>query len=60
MRTPCCECPYRKLTCHDRCEDYIRFNEKLLAAKNAFKGKHEADAFIITMTIKRRKGAHVR
>ena len=24
------------------------------------KGKHEADAFIITMTIKRRKGAHIR
>ena len=60
MRSPCTECPYRKLTCHDKCAEYISYNEKRLAAKNAFRGKHEADDFIITMTIKRRKGAHIR
>lgn len=58
--SPCHNCQQRKLTCHDRCEEYLKFNEERLAAKNAFKGEHEADSFTIFNVLKRRKGAHIK
>lgn len=60
MHSPCQACPQRKLTCHDKCGAYLAYNEEKLRAKQAFKGKHEADDFTIKGVYKRRKGAHLR
>jgi len=60
MHSPCHECPHRKLTCHDRCKEYLEFNEKRLASRNAFKGEHEAITFLVKGVFKRRKGAHIK
>lgn len=60
MQSPCCECPHRKLTCHDRCPEYLSYNEEKLRAKQSFKDKHEADDFTIKGVYKRRRGAYIR
>lgn len=37
MSSPCQDCPYRKLTCHDRCEEYMAYHDALVAAKDALR-----------------------
>lgn len=38
---PCQDCPYRKLTCHDQCDDYMAYHDALVNAKRKVM---EADA----------------
>lgn len=35
MNSPCMDCPHRKLTCHDRCNEYLAYHDALVAAKEA-------------------------
>ena len=31
--SPCQNCKCRKITCHDRCEEYLAWHDELVAAK---------------------------
>lgn len=35
MNSPCMDCQHRKLTCHDRCNEYLAYHDALVAAKEA-------------------------
>lgn len=34
-KSPCQECPYRKLTCHDHCSEYTEWHDALVLAKES-------------------------
>ncbi len=42
MSSPCQDCPHRKLTCHDRCDEYMAYHDALVAAKDAVKLANKA------------------
>lgn len=42
MSSPCQDCPHRKLTCHDRCEEYMAYHDALVAAKDALRLANKA------------------
>ena len=33
--SPCQDCPYRKLTCHDHCDEYNEWHDALVMAKES-------------------------
>lgn len=37
-KSPCQNCPYRKLTCHDHCEEYNDYHAALVEAKRELSG----------------------
>ena len=56
-KSPCENCPHRKLTCHDRCEEYLTFHAELVAAKDELRKAYNAIDFLIDMYVKREKKA---
>lgn len=60
MRSPCQECPHRKLMCHDRCDDYLSWNEALVEARMALRKASDAVDFLAEMAKKREKKARTK
>jgi len=60
MSSPCHECPYRKLVCHDHCEEYASYHEALVAAKEAVSKAQTAIDFLVKSAEKRERRAKVR
>ena len=60
MNSPCQNCPHRKPTCHDRCEEYIEYHDELVAAKNKVRDAYNALEYLLYMSEKRKKKARVR
>lgn len=54
MNCPCMDCPYRKLTCHDHCEEYTDWHDEVLAAKLALHKADDALDMILAHQRKRR------
>lgn len=54
MSSPCQNCPHRKLTCHDRCEEYIAYHDALVAAKDALRVADGAIALLRENYLNRR------
>lgn len=42
MKSPCMDCPYRKLTCHDQCPEYTEYHDTLVAAREALRTADKA------------------
>lgn len=59
MKSPCMDCPYRKLTCHDRCEEYNEYHETLVAARQALRTADKAVGILID-NYQKRKGRVMR
>lgn len=53
MSSPCQDCPYRKLRCHDRCNEYIEWHDALVEAKSKVKAAFDAIEFLDQMAQKR-------
>ena len=60
MRSPCQDCPYRKLTCHDRCYEYNEFHDALVEAKQNLKKANRAIGLLIDASRKRARKAKVK
>lgn len=58
--SPCQDCPHRKLTCHDRCEEYLEFHDALVEAKKHLRKAQNAIDFLIDASRKRAKKAKVK
>ena len=52
---PCYECPYRKLYCHDRCEEYLAVKAERDAAKKELRKSREALDYLIREFHKRER-----
>lgn len=59
-KNPCMDCPYRKIMCHDRCDDYLSFHDELVAAKKSLREANDAINYLIGMSRKRAKKARVK
>lgn len=57
---PCYNCPYRKLTCHDYCEEYLAVRESLREEKQKSRALAEAMEVIIGNVRKAKKRRHTR
>lgn len=44
---PCYQCPHRKITCHDYCEEYLKVREELNREKAKRQGMYDAISFIV-------------
>ena len=55
MSSPCQDCPHRKVTCHDRCDDYMEYHDTLLAAKKALKVADKAVSLLADGYANRRR-----
>lgn len=60
MSSPCYECPHRRVTCHDRCPEYLEYHDALVEARDKLTAARRAIDYLIDMTEKRRKKAGVR
>lgn len=60
MSSPCQNCPYRKLTCHDRCKEYNEYHDALVNAKRKLGEATEAVDFLMKMHQKRERSARIR
>ena len=60
MSCPCQNCPERKLTCHDRCENYLAWHDDLVAQKISIKGKFDAISYLCEQAAKRENWLRVR
>ncbi len=54
-KSPCQDCPYRKATCHDRCEEYLDYHDELVAAREALRTADRAIGVLIAGARKRVK-----
>lgn len=60
MVSPCYECPYRKIMCHDRCDEYLAFHDELVEAKKSLRAASDAVDYLIRMSKQRDKKARVK
>ena len=60
MKSPCMDCPYRKLICHDRCEPYQEYHEELVAARKALKKADDAISVLIEGARKSKRRSNTR
>ena len=60
MSSPCHECPYRKLVCHDHCQEYASYHEALVEAKEAVNKAQNAIDFLMKSAEKRERRMRVR
>lgn len=60
MQCPCQDCPYRKLRCHDRCDEYMTYHDALVDAKKKIREANDAIDYLMNMATKRRKEANIR
>lgn len=54
MSSPCQDCPHRKLTCHDRCDEYMAYHDALVAAKEALRVADDAIGMLKENYIRRK------
>lgn len=54
MSSPCQNCPHRKLTCHDRCDEYQAYHNALVEAKKALRKASDAMDLLITSYLDRK------
>lgn len=59
MLCPCHECPYRKLTCHDHCREYIEYHDALVEAKRKVREAAQAVEYLRDMARERARRARV-
>ena len=59
-RFPCYNCPYRKVTCHDYCEEYLAVKEQLREEKEKSRALADAMTVIINNVRKAKARRHVR
>lgn len=59
MPSPCQECPHRRLTCHDRCDEYREWHDALVDAKKKLTAASDAVDFLLEMAHKREKKARL-
>ncbi len=55
MNSPCQNCPYRKLTCHDHCDEYTEWHDVLVTAREALRASKRAVDLLIEENEKRKK-----
>lgn len=55
MGCPCQDCPHRKLTCHDHCDEYAEWHDIILTAKEAIWLSQRAVDLLIDGTEKRKR-----
>lgn len=55
MNSPCQDCPYRKLTCHDHCDEYAEWHDVLVTAREALRTSKRAVDLLIEENEKRKK-----
>ena len=60
MVSPCFECPHRKISCHDRCEEYLAFHDGLVEAKKSLRQANEAIDYLIRMSKERARKVRVK
>lgn len=58
MSSPCRDCPYRKLVCHDHCEEYNSYHEALIQAKESLRKAKSAIDFLVDSANKREGRVH--
>ena len=59
-KSPCQDCPHRKLTCHDKCDEYLEFHDALVEARKSLRKAQSAIDFLIEASRKRAKKAKVK
>lgn len=52
---PCYNCPHRKITCHDYCEEYLAVREALAEEKGKRKGLYDAISLLVEATDKSKR-----
>lgn len=57
MVCPCHDCPYRKLTCHDSCEEYMTYHDALVDAKRKVREAQDAVNYLYDMARRRDRAA---
>lgn len=45
--SPCMNCPHRKLTCHDHCDEYLEWHDELVLAKEAVHTANQAIVMLV-------------
>lgn len=60
MKSPCMDCPYRKVTCHDFCEEYQTYHDELVAAREALRVADNALRFLLDSAHKRERRCNTR
>lgn len=59
MSSPCQDCPYRKLRCHDRCDEYLEWHDALREAKEKVFQAAVAMDYLKEMALKRERKARL-
>lgn len=59
MSSPCQDCPYRKLRCHERCDEYLDWHDALVEAKSKVKAAFIAIDYLDEMAQKRARKARL-
>lgn len=59
MESPCYECPYRKVSCHDRCVEYLEYHDALVEAKRKVREAADAIEYLREMSRKRERRVRV-
>ena len=53
--SPCHNCQQRKPTCHDRCDEYMKYHDALLEEKSKKSLAYAVIDYIISATVRRNK-----
>ena len=57
-KSPCQDCPYRKVTCHDQCDDYIAYHDALVEARKALNKASDSIGVLLEGYISRKQRWH--
>lgn len=60
MNCPCQDCPHRKLTCHDHCDEYTEWHDIILTAKESIRLGQKAVDLLADGVAKRKRRWHRR
>ena len=60
MESPCQDCPYRKVYCHDRCGEYLDWHDELVRAKEELKKTRAVNEFLFDSLMRMRKTKRVK
>lgn len=52
MRSPCQNCPERRLVCHDRCPVYMEYHEERVAERQERVEQRRIDEYVIKAVIR--------
>ena len=57
---PCYKCPYRKLTCHDYCEEYLKVRDELNAERAKRQVAYDAISLLVEGIMRKNERKHKR